>query len=165
MAEYCYIENNEIKEYHSDLPSSWRNISGLNLSKSNTDFLLSIGWYPVEKQNVSYDDKTHKLAGYNYTIQSDKVIEIPIIESLSPQEISDRIATEQFNFYQTLRDVRNNLLKDSDWTQCADIQSKNSIEWIDAWKNYRQQLRDLPESYVEIDNYDINTIRWPIKPN
>jgi hypothetical protein len=164
MAEYCYVENNEILEYHSELPSSWKNISGLNLSKSNTDFLLSIGWYSVEKQDILYDEKTHKITGYNYTIESNKVVETPIIELYTPQEILDKNANEKYIFYQYLRDMRDNLLKDSDWTQCVDIQLKNSTEWIDAWKNYRQQLRDLPQYYVQVETYDINSILWPIKP-
>ena len=44
-----------------------------------------------------------------------------------------------------LREKRNRLLQDSDWTQYADspLSDKQKAEW----KTYRQALRDLPKNY------------------
>jgi hypothetical protein len=55
-----------------------------------------------------------------------------------------------------LRTTRNSLLMDSDWTQVQD--SPLSEEKKIAWKNYRQELRDL--TYLE----DTVSIVWPEKP-
>ena len=164
MANYCVVENGNITEYHDFIPSSWKNISGLNLSKDNLEFLKSVGWYPVEKVLINYDDRTHKLTGYNYEIQIDKVIETPIIQEYSPEEIKVKNENDGFLFFQQLRDVRDILLKESDWTQTLDIQSIKSSEWINSWKNYRQQLRDIPEKYSNTTNFNLSSIDWPKKP-
>jgi len=55
-----------------------------------------------------------------------------------------------------IRDTRDVLLKNSDWTQMPD--SPLSPEKKQEWAAYRQALRDLPESG------DVNNIAWPQKP-
>lgn len=57
---------------------------------------------------------------------------------------------------ENLRVRRNALLTESDWTQVED--SPLSEEKKTAWKNYRQELRDLT------DNNDLSTIVWPVEP-
>lgn len=47
-----------------------------------------------------------------------------------------------------VRDIRNWYLKESDWTQGADIRALRGEEWCAAWDTYRQQLRDLTESGI-----------------
>lgn len=67
----------------------------------------------------------------------------------------------------SIRVERNNLLKQSDWTQLPD--SPLAQEEKTAWKNYRQQLRDLTQT-IDISNINywddgvINSI-VPKKPN
>jgi hypothetical protein len=53
-----------------------------------------------------------------------------------------------------IRDSRNKLLAECDWTQLADS-SVNKV----AWATYRQQLRDVPST----DGFPWNVI-WPTKP-
>jgi len=55
-----------------------------------------------------------------------------------------------------LRTTRNALLMDSDWTQVED--APLSKEKKTAWKNYRQELRDLT------DLASSASIVWPVKP-
>lgn len=56
-----------------------------------------------------------------------------------------------------LRNKRNRLLQESDWTQTvSDIPM--SEEKKEEWRIYRQALRDLPE------NVDINNVVYPQKP-
>tara|TARA_B110000261_G_scaffold76439_1_gene88365 strand:- start:25 stop:345 length:321 start_codon:yes stop_codon:yes gene_type:complete len=45
-----------------------------------------------------------------------------------------------------LRDERNILLAESDWTQVLDVSLSN----MDEWKAYRQVLRDLPQTQPNI---------------
>mgnify|MGYP006270387939 CR=1 FL=1 len=52
------------------------------------------------------------------------------------------------------RHKRNALLKESDWIETAPM----SDELKTAWRNYRQALRDLPES---VTGYDVE---WPVQP-
>ncbi len=60
-----------------------------------------------------------------------------------------------------LRNIRDNLLKHSDWTQMPDAPLSDAKKA--EWATYRQQLRDLPSSYTDDD--DLNSIVFPTKPD
>ena len=63
-----------------------------------------------------------------------------------------------------LREERNRLLVESDWMAYPD-----SPTMSDAWKTYRQALRDLPASTTPVldDNapIGITSVTWPTKPS
>ena len=42
---YAHVENGSIT-YRGTLPKTWRNISGLNLSEGDDDYLKTLGWVP-----------------------------------------------------------------------------------------------------------------------
>ena len=42
---YAYVEDGVIT-YRGVLPKTWRNISGLNLSEGDDDYLKTLGWFP-----------------------------------------------------------------------------------------------------------------------
>ena len=54
-----------------------------------------------------------------------------------------------------LRMVRNIKLAETDWTQSRDITLSND----DAWRTYRQALRDITDSASSLDD-----VTWPEKP-
>jgi hypothetical protein len=58
--------------------------------------------------------------------------------------------------YNELRENRDKLLSDSDWTQMPDSPLTDAQK--QAWAMYRQSLRDLPTTV------DINNIVYPEKP-
>jgi len=53
-----------------------------------------------------------------------------------------------------IREERNNLLEETDWMGNSDV------TMTDAWKTYRQQLRDLPANTSDPANPT-----WPTKPS
>ena len=53
-----------------------------------------------------------------------------------------------------IRDIRNDLLAESDWTQLADSSAETS-----PWSVYRQALRDVPAQ----SGFPFN-VTWPTKP-
>jgi hypothetical protein len=57
-----------------------------------------------------------------------------------------------------LRSLRNELLAGCDWTQVPDAPVD-----AEAWRVYRQQLRDLPEQYPDI--LSIDEVVWPNPPS
>jgi hypothetical protein len=57
--------------------------------------------------------------------------------------------------WESIRDKRNQLLDDSDYTQIADFTGDKS-----AWSAYRQLLRDIPLKYKNPED-----VVWPPKPN
>ena len=69
--------------------------------------------------------------------------------------------------FKLLREVRNKLLSETDWTQLKDIDLDIIRER--NWKNYRQALRDLPaKSNPKLDingDLDMSSVSWPTKPS
>ena len=66
-----------------------------------------------------------------------------------------------------VREIRDRLLAESDWTQSRDVVLLNDI----TWKRYRQDLRDLPASASftpKLDSngdLDMSSVTWPLKPS
>lgn len=56
-----------------------------------------------------------------------------------------------------IRSKRQSLLSACDWTQLTD--AVLSIEEKAAWQEYRQALRDIPQTFV-----DPNDVVWPVAP-
>ena len=62
-----------------------------------------------------------------------------------------------------LREYRDMLLAETDWvvTKAAET----GVAETDAWKTYRQALRDLPSSATpELDGPFVKNVTWPTKP-
>ena len=85
----------------------------------------------------SYDAKTEVL---------DWDVENYFVRPYNTQELEDQ--------WNKVREQRNQLLKDSDWTQISDYDL--GLENKEQWATYRQELRDLPE--VQSNPFDIV---WP----
>jgi hypothetical protein len=66
-----------------------------------------------------------------------------------------------------VRDIRNFYLRESDWTQGNDIRSIRGPEWCAEWDQYRQTLRDMPDSGINpyFDNMGVlQGVEIPEKP-
>lgn len=65
------------------------------------------------------------------------------------------------NYTDLLRQTRNQLLLESDWTQGADsvLNSTKKAEW----QTYRQSLRDITSGISSVS--DVENITWPTKPS
>ena len=69
--------------------------------------------------------------------------------------------------FRLLREERNKLISETDWTQLKDIDLDIIRER--NWKNYRQALRDLPTKsnpkLNSIGDLDMSSVTWPDKPS
>ena len=127
---YAKIVNNQITEVSS--------------GKGTSGTWIEVKGYQGEDQTLTYDVST------NTVKVEDKIDEKPVatIEELDAVQLEiDK---------QELRNHRNILLMERDWTQNRDVVLSNDEEW----KTYRQALRDLPA----------NTTNWrnptyPTKPS
>ena len=54
-----------------------------------------------------------------------------------------------------LRYYRDKLLRETDWMSLPDAPTMS-----DAWKKYRQELRDITKTYKTLDD-----VKWPTKPS
>ena len=64
------------------------------------------------------------------------------------------------NVLEIIRNKRNELLKESDWTQLNDCPLSDSKK--QEWATYRQELRDLPSLYQSANN--IADVIFPSNP-
>ena len=94
------------------------------------------------------------------------------IEKPSEADVNAKIAEIEAAYpLKYLREERDAMLKESDWTQTPDV--PESIQT--AWKTYRQELRDLPSKYpnptfdgnanVASKHLRLTDVVWPTKPS
>ena len=67
-----------------------------------------------------------------------------------------------------IREIRNRMLFDSDWTQLPDCSLSNVKK--EEWTNYRQALRDITNNIQESDFHTDKFgnkyfMSWPTKPS
>jgi len=64
----------------------------------------------------------------------------------------------------SIREKRNILLLESDWTQLADISDSRMDNLTKGkWQVYREELRDITNGLDTVDK--INNVTWPTKPS
>lgn len=158
MAEWVFVEDGQIKEYHDVLPTNWRHVSGLNLSSDNLLFLKDLGWLPVTKVCPPYDPGIQQIGGYNYVINESDVTEAAYIVDLPSTHQPQLIGNAKIDLVRIERDKR---LAATDWTQTVDVVEAKGEYWKTAWANYRQALRDIPSTY---NNHDLTEVDWPNSP-
>ena len=107
-------------------------------------------WHMIgtEYSNIHWDDETQTMP--------------------TEDEINAKIAElEAAEPARQVREIRDRLLAESDWTQNRDVVLLNDT----TWKQYRQDLRDLPASSSftpKLDsngNLDMSSVTWPLKPS
>ena len=93
----------------------------------------------------------------------DKIQTMPTEDEINAK-IVELNAQEPFRL---LREERNKLIAETDWTQLKDILLDSIRE--KNWKEYRQALRDLPNgSTPKLDSngdLDMSSVTWPDKPS
>lgn len=169
MAEWALVENNEIIELHDLLPVSWRNISGLRNAATNIEFLNSVGWYKVTKNNIEFDSTQYKIDNYTYSFNNNVVYETAnlskkeVVETATAinEVINEVVLTSKEKFMIELRAKRDLLLAKSDYTQLSDNIKKMTDEEIAGWEQYRQALRDLPAVYQDPSIDVLEMVNWP----
>jgi hypothetical protein len=147
--KYARVENNKVIDHNRDLPKNWENFSNFYLFDNQT--LKEYGWYPfrfVEAPNID----NSVISGSYFEINEDEVVEYQTRRPKTEQEIQEE--TEQK--WRAIREKRNRLLLESDWTQLPD--SPLSEEKRLEWKTYRQELRDITNYTSPYE------IIWPNEP-
>jgi uncharacterized protein (DUF427 family) len=107
--------------------------------------LVSYPSLPKDAIGISKEERDSFLTQMNannkkLTLSDNKLV---LVERVSPVT------------WNSIRDKRNQLLDNSDYTQIADFSGDNQ-----AWSVYRQLLRDIPQKYQNPED-----VIWPVKPN
>ena len=119
---------------------------------------------PLALQSLRPNAKWHMIGTeYSNIYWDDKTQTKPTEEEVN-NKIEELKISEPFRL---LREERNKLIAETDWTQLKDIDLDIIRER--NWKNYRQALRDLPsKSKPKLDDYgglDMSSVTWPDKPS
>ena len=173
MANYAHIENEQITGVYDLYPDNWRNISNFYLLANDTDSLYNLGWRTIIKVEPTYNTDYQRLGNPSYVITDDEVyetievIDLPIVEMVyqTEEELLAIKLAQHNSALETLRNKRDKLLADTDFTQLADVITINGSELNQLFVAYRQALRDLPNTY-ENDSEFINesSVTYPTYP-
>ena len=114
----------------------------------STDFLTANNVVELV-ETLSYTLPTQKLSTVEPYVENGKAYTVKV-ESTTTEEQANLNTVE----WTTVRGQRDNLLKDTDWRAMSDR------TLTDAWRDYRQQLRQIPQT--QTDPYNIT---YPTPPS
>ena len=114
----------------------------------------------ILKPNSNYNIKSNEYSGLEWLDSADtKPTETEINNKISELDAAEAM--------KLLREERNVLLSETDWMVIKS--QETGVAMSDAWKTYRQPLRDLPASSTPtLDaNYelDLSSVTWPTEPS
>jgi len=131
-----------------------------NLRPGAHNILLGYGFHYVQDTPPDYDWITQRLIkGEVEAIENSPYFQFPYtIEELTEEEIAINREKKRLLDWIPFREQRDQLLKDSDWTQISDYALVSEEEKV-LWAEYRELLRNLPETYPNSED-----IVWPTPP-
>ena len=100
-------------------------------------------------ESLSYTTPTQKLTTVDAYVEGGKVYTVRV-ESTTTEEQTNLTNAK----WEEVRNDRNALLRESDWRALSDVTLS------DAWRTYRQELRDIPSA--QSDPYNIT---YPTPPS
>ena len=121
--------------------------TSFSVAGPNADFLTANNVVELV-QTLTYTTPTQKLTTVDAYVDSGKVYTVKV-ESTTSDEQTD-LTNQQWVNVRNERDLK---LQETDWRASSDLTLS------DAWKTYRQALRDVP---TQSDPFNIT---WPTKPS
>lgn len=147
---FAKIENNVVVEY--PIFNIYQRFPQTSFPEVWNDSYLPEGFVRVyESSPVVYNWATQTLEEGAPTFDGEKWVMTFNVVSLPQSEVDVRSTLKS----QEIRNERNQLLSQTDWTQGKDIDDSISL----AWAPYRQALRDVPLQ----EGFPFN-VAWPIQP-
>lgn len=153
---YCYVENNQVLQGPILLPSSWKDVSNLYTITDN-NILKELGWLPYEVVRINPDEPV--FVSSTITVESDKVVETVVLRAKTPEEIQGDLEIENAAMWSRIRKHRDLKLKETDVWMLIDNWEKYTDEQKNKSREYRQALRDIPQTYS-----NPNDVIWPTYP-
>jgi len=170
MAKWGYVSNGSVEEAYDALPENWRNISNFYLYENDPSGLIALGWYPVVDVTQPLDPLTETYGPVEYTWDIQQALifqQAPVIPSPNPITPEQWWQMQRDSFLRQLDSQRLQKLQASDWTQLGDVILEHDQAWVDSWRAYRSQVRNIVSVYSNPpyqDVIDINQVVWPLEP-
>ena len=150
MQKYCYIENGEVVRANQELPNVWKNVSNFYLLPES--MLKTYGWLPLVIEN----ENKPVFVSSSCIIEENVVREVIVTRDKTVEEIEEEAAKElEMQWYQ-VKSNRDELLKNSDILVLIDRWEPLSTARKEEIINYRQALRDIPQTFQ-----DPTEVVWP----
>jgi hypothetical protein len=111
-------------------------MADFTIYKTDTGDIISNGATNADITDILLEDGESVIEGI-YEVGEHKIIDGSPVE-------------QTIDFWSTIRLQRNELLKESDWTQVNDCPLSDSKK--QEWATYRQELRDLPSLHQSANN-------------
>ena len=121
--------------------------TSFSIAGPNADFLSANNVVELV-QTLSYTEPTQKLSNVDAYVEGGKAYSVKVESTTTDEQTTLTNAK-----WVAVRNMRNNLLQATDWRASSDL------TLADAWKTYRQALRDVP---TQSDPYNIT---WPTVPS
>jgi hypothetical protein len=121
--------------------------TSFSIAGPNADFLSANNVVELV-QTLSYTEPTQKLSTVDAYVDSGKAYSVKVESTTTDEQTTLTNAK-----WVAVRNMRNNLLQATDWRASSDL------TLADAWKTYRQALRDIP---TQSDPFNIT---WPTEPS
>ena len=124
MANYAYVENDQIISVYDLLPNNWRNYSNFFALEGKWDYLKSIGWYKIVHVIPEYNPETQKIDNPRQWFENDTVYErkevidlppAPVEHQLTEDELEELRLLEIKQRWDLIRQERDTLMADFDW--------------------------------------------------
>jgi len=150
---YVLAPNQIVETYPYSIGDLRRDNSNTSFPRNPSDELLA-AWnvFPVkDTPTPTFNQATETCNQVNPTLINGEWVMTWEVIPASSEELQERFERKSYE----VRQQRNQLLADSDWTQLSDAPLDGS-----GWVTYRQQLRDIPSQPGF--PYDVT---WPSQPN
>jgi hypothetical protein len=138
MTLYVLAPNQAVETFPYSIGDLRRDNPNTSFPRQPSDELLaSYNVFPlVDQQPPAYNPATQNLNQVNPTLTAGDWLQTWQVTDASPEEIAERTEAKAAE----VRQQRNQLLADCDWTQLPDAPVDTA-----AWAAYRQELREVPD--------------------
>lgn len=121
--------------------------TSFGIAGANSDFLTANNVVELV-ENLSFTTPTQKLSTVDPYVEGGKAYNVKVENTTTEEQTT--LITQKWVDVRYLRDLK---LQATDWRASSDLSLS------DAWKNYRQALRDVP---TQSDPFNIT---WPTEPS
>lgn len=159
MANFAYVEDSIVVGVYDQLPTNWKNISNFNTLSNETDYLISLGWLPIVRQDPIYDFNIYTIGLPTYTIDGNTVIESNTVIAKPSGPTAEEIAAAVAVKWADIRIKRDLLMSQTDWRYLRYERQvrlgMTPVDTIEALDTYMNALAIITEQL------DPDNIIWP----
>jgi hypothetical protein len=165
MANYAFVENDEVVNVYDTLPTNWKNISNLNILEDEN--LKDLGWYKIIKDE-SFDPNLKVSVNSSYSFKEGNVYEecevydIPQNTTSNSQSSSNEDTKSFDEKLQDVRMVRDQLMNEFQWRYFRyERETRLGLEPKDVLSDLDEYMNSLSNITEGVSYSNIDNIVWP----